>query len=235
MNSAVRDLRQSPLPKAFLLLMSLSVASALGPPLCVYKTAGNVRSLAVAHDYVYIGKYPNGFEIVSVRDPARPKKISALNTRGAVVAVAVDGAFACISESDAGLRFIDVRDPVNPKLLSTWTSPNHWATWTITARSNVAYIESGLGHLGAIDMSDPANPFQSSTSAIDRVSDIVLRGTHAYVAGGDDFNIFDISNPTNLNPIAFSAPAGRSHYGSGCHGRLRLCRLQLGPLGYASP
>lgn len=176
--------------------------AALAPPAAIYKTTGNIRSLAVTNGLAYLGLYPRGFEIVSVRDPTKAQKLGALSTGGPIVAVAVDGSRAYISEStDSLARFqiIDVADPSNPKRLGTLST--RWTPWTIAVRGNVAFIEAEFGVLSVIDVSDPANPKDSGVSLPLSPEEIVFDGEFAYIVARDTFRILDISEATNLKQI----------------------------------
>jgi hypothetical protein len=112
----------------------------------------------------------------------------------------------CKAKPYRDLSVIDVSNPRDAHLV--WTPPSSVAGQGVEVnfRDHWAYVRTGTGGAGDLEVYDIANPtnvsFLGHAIAL-VVGDVVINGDLAYVAGGNNaiqFKVFNIATPNPLNP-----------------------------------
>ena len=184
------------------------------PTQIAYYAAGPmpITSVAVVDNYVYmvsgtgITEY-NGLEIVDVSNPAAPVRAGfyALFHDNSGVAVAEGYAYVA---SSGGMHVIDV---ANPALMAQVGFINTYGSLAVTTAGSYAFLTTYEG-LEVIDISDPSAPAWAASykPSVARGKDLVVDGGYAYVAAGNDLQVFDMRVLASL-PVEvghFVAPGG---------------------------
>ena len=162
--------------------------------------------LVVANSYVFL--LSNGLDILDVRDPQAPVRVSTLGfnrlelgrdleRQGDLIYVAtVDRA-----SSRGALRIIDVSDPLHP--IQMGSLPLEGEASSVAVDGDYAYLtENPLrtpGDLSAVHVVDIRNPQQpvivASMEFPPNQGHVVKSGPHLFVSGSVGLNIVDVSNP----------------------------------------
>jgi len=177
---------------------------------------GFVNLPDTARDVVALGDYAfvvtdvsgNDFHVIDVSDPGSPVEVASLPLTTSAFSVAAHGRYAYVGTGViAGHEFfiIDVLDPTNPvQVGSLEVSAN---INSISIQGDYAYVVTDSpSNLVSILIANPAAPVIVDTIALPASgTGISLRGDYAFVVTnliGDDFHIFDISDPANLASLS---------------------------------
>ena len=112
--------------------------------------------------------------------------------------VAFDGNYAYVAGGASySLYVVNVANASAPALVGT--APLTTQATRVTVAAGRAFVPVEDGTLAIVDISDPADPFQSATfDAAGVPFDVVVNGTTAYVAEGYyGVEILDVSQPDN--------------------------------------
>lgn len=139
-----------------------------------YGQGGGAAELEVAGNLAFL--VGGGVDIVSIADPAHPKRLSkidcnraidvALDPAAQILVVATDTAGSCMPGE--GFAVYDIRDPATPELLSQVQMPAGAHTVTMDGRTLYANQQdetAGVRQLEIFDLSDPTRPRQLSVVA----------------------------------------------------------------------
>jgi len=153
--------------------------------------------------YNSMSSYNNSsFQILDIRDPAKPSVMSTLEIpyRSVELTCSLDGKKVFIVDSQVGLHIIDVSDPMHPFLVSTLKIEG-LDDVSLSNDDSVIYV-GNRDHLIAIDVHSPENPFiirSLETSSFDAIlfsKDKMLLFLTSW--GGGELQIVDISDPVSL-------------------------------------
>lgn len=99
-----------------------------------------------------------------------------------------------------GFIIFDISNPLNIEI-ANWH--NTWNTYKgLAIKNNYLYVTSWYS-LDVIDISDPTNPIQiSSTQSLSYLSEIIIEGNYAYVGAESGLMTYDISDPVSPNLIS---------------------------------
>ncbi len=130
------------------------------------------------------------------RVEAEFEELGTLSTSGQVQAVALTNGFAFIAESTEGVVTVDVRDPAQPRRMSAvrlGTTAN-----ALVVSDGRAVVVEQSGHLTVVDGRDPANPRVVGTLSLGvPLSQVVVRGTTAFLSSPEGIRIVDLTQPSN--------------------------------------
>jgi hypothetical protein len=152
---------------------------------------------------------------VYVLDATDPQRLPVLgqyedNQFFGVGALAIRAGYAYIALDDAPwLEVLDATDRRSPKVVNTLDLPLGFMPGLPGPRMVVEgdrlYVGSGTIGVAVIDVSAPSQPVIEGTMwpPVDSQSDIAVLGHYAYLAGGREVQIVDVSDPANM------AAAGR--------------------------
>jgi hypothetical protein len=165
-----------------------------------FNTTGEVRSLALAGQYLYAAKdtYPGGpVDIINIADPAKPVRVGGFGDSTQYDPhIAVNEGRACVRTGGALISF-DVSQPTVMRRIGTLSTG--YATADVAVAGSHAIVADGENGLRVLDVSQPVNPrlireFNTAGSA----RQVVVLGNHAYVADREFLLTFDLSQPGNL-------------------------------------
>jgi hypothetical protein len=138
-----------------------------------YPTDAGATEIEVAGNLAFLVSQ-SGLDIVSIADPAHPRRLSLLECTGSfdvaldpaaqIAVVAIDGASGCMTGE--GFLVVDIRDPANPEIVSTVGMPEGAHTVTMDGRILFANQQDETlqaRRLEIFDLSDPHKPRAVST------------------------------------------------------------------------
>src|SRR5262249_46140451 len=109
--------------------------------------------------------------------------------------VNVHNGFAFVVLPKLGLRMFDVHDPHAP----TWrTDYVQVGGYQLQIAGNIAYFTVANLGLQLLDISDPVHPRRLNTYVRSDVVGSWVTGFFAYLVGGTDLRVVDVSNPARL-------------------------------------
>ena len=155
-----------------------------------------------------------GLEIISVKDPKRPKTLSTLECGGTfdvaldpaaqIAVLAIDGTSTCMEGE--GFVVLDVRDPADPDKLSSVQMPLGAHTVTMDGRTLYANHPDEtlqVRRMEVFDLTDPADPRPLSTISFTGhgAHDSYVRHrpdgrTLLYTANVSAAHVFDVTDPS---------------------------------------
>ncbi|MCI5798075.1 hypothetical protein MR060_01420 [bacterium] len=140
-----------------------------GDSLCVYDIGegvpklvkkmhgfGSGRQLAVSNGNLYLTARNFGLWILSLKDPASPKRIARFDTVELATGLTVVGNMVFVSERIFGIEIIDCSDPAHPKHCAIIRTDE---AQSAVFHNGILYAgEWGTAKLSAIDVSNPYHP-----------------------------------------------------------------------------
>ena len=139
-------------------VLSVYDASDRGIPRLVKKMSGfgAGRQMAVSNGKLYLTARNSGLWILSLENPASPKRISRFDTVELATGIAASGDIVYVTERIFGIEIIDCSDPVHPKHCSMIRTDE---AQSAIFHNGVLYTgEWGASKLSSIDVSDPYYP-----------------------------------------------------------------------------
>jgi hypothetical protein len=159
--------------------------------------------LDASNGYVYVAQTKR-LVVVDVRNPTAPVTTDVITATNAIYDVAVSGAYAYVS--DGSLRVFDLGDPAHPVEIGFLPLSGYVSTLAVSGQH--VYIAGGTG-LYVVDVSDPAQPFEtgSATIASGHIYDIAAADGFAFLAADDaGLRVIDASDPAHPFETAFYTP-----------------------------
>ncbi|HEX7076811.1 MAG TPA: FlgD immunoglobulin-like domain containing protein [Candidatus Eisenbacteria bacterium] len=167
---------------------------------------GNARAVDVALDpsrsLAYLASGPGGLEIVDVRDPAAPARITSLVLPGLASAVTVAGqglvAVGRRGSGSAGVTFVDVSDSTLPSPRGSVNAPLSDPR-ALAARDTVLFVADEQVGLASIGFGNPdlprlfGVPSGTGSRALDLTGATLLVGTRA-----EGLEVVDALDPSAL-------------------------------------
>jgi hypothetical protein len=140
--------------------------------------------------------------ILSVEDPARPKKVGKLENVGNLRQVVVRGDVAYITAREDGLFVVDVSDRTSPELLSHYDT-TEFATG-IALSGQFAFVAQRWFGVEIVDISDPAKLRHVSVVRVGEAQSCVVSDGYLYAGAWEECRvaICDVRNPANPKVIA---------------------------------
>jgi hypothetical protein len=203
-----------------------------GPGVFKIIDASNLDNLAVLGSYAALAglNFPEriqvagstgyvlnqGLQILDLTDPISPTLRGFYPSELAIFAQVV-GSHAYIDNGSSGLDLLDISNPDLPARIATLALNSAQAVAEANSRAYILTAERetcgkfciNIHHmLNVFDISKPSIPLSEGrmllydTSSPD-VSNIVVKGSLAYVAGGGALRVVDVSVPTPLVPVTY--------------------------------
>jgi hypothetical protein len=162
---------------------------------------GVVEDVKVAGDYAYMAVNHEGLYIFNVSNPAAPEQVSYFETRDAKDIALRDNLVYLVG---GALIILDVSNPASPVQVGSYRQGLDRAQGVAVA-GDYAYVANDTFGLHVINVSNPANPQQTSRfDSLDFVYDVTIVGDYAYVAAGPyGLRLIDISDPARLFEVSF--------------------------------
>ncbi len=166
---------------------------------------GHVEGVVVSGDYAFLASGASGMHVVDVSDPSAPMQVAQVETQGYAGAIAMDGNHVCVTTNHGpeGMEVFDVTDPTVPVSVG-FVRQRHGPYRDVEISSGIAFIPDERG-LSALDISDPAHPFESGWLDLEgfevrwATAGVDVQGTLAAVAQAGDGTVFvDVSDPSAM-------------------------------------
>lgn len=200
------------------------------------------QSIFYDNNYVYLGlaKTLSGpeFNIIDVHDPLNPIRVGSYTLGRTVHSVTVSGNYAYITYDDNAngnkqFSVLDISNKVAPTLVGYFSAPGVGYGYAVALNANKAYF--GRSWAGATSPNlyilDDINPAVGALPVLgskvigtspnpDSVNAISVRDTLAFVLTNTLFQIFDVSQSSNIQPYAsldlsdFVSQGGNTQSGS---------------------
>jgi hypothetical protein len=164
-----------------------------------FPTSDRISGLAKFGNYLYLANRFDGLRVLDVTNPAHPVEIGCYcPTRLPFydVAISENGNYAYVAAEDRMEIFDISTNPSSPRIVGTWLGNIGFVdACTVKLSGNYAFISSG-SYPKTIDISDPTNPVEIYRYYSNvYVWDYVIDGHYLFMACGDTFRIYDVSNP----------------------------------------
>lgn len=135
----------------------------------------------------------------SVQEDITKLRMTSVVTAGNARAIAINGTYAYIG-ADARLLVFDIAIPTDPQFI-TETTLTAYPIEEISVVNNYVYVANAHGGVRVISLANPALPVEvGHTDGVTSVSSVAIAGNYVY-ATGIDFNVIDVSNIANPNPV----------------------------------
>jgi hypothetical protein len=170
----------------------------------------SIYDIALQGSFAYLACSLAGLVVVDISDLTRPVPVGAFDMLDIACDVTVKGSIAYVADGHMGIQVIDVSDPKEPVRITQCCGSVVCPAVAVETVGTYAYV--GLcGYpffywfcdepLRIFDMSDPANPeWVSSVPLTGPVSDIIIRGSYAYVLSAG-LVVLDISDPSEPHQV----------------------------------
>ncbi|MCG8454316.1 MAG: hypothetical protein MI717_14180 [Spirochaetales bacterium] len=150
------------------------------------------HSIRVEGDYAFMVSPEQGFAIVDVINPSRPRMVGSCALKGALD-VAVLGEYAYVAAGEGGLKTISVSIPSRPQIVG---SRRAGKSVSVQVKGNYAFLADQENGLRVLDVRDPLNPRRLYQSEGYRGEDLLVQGERAYLADPErGVVVFDLQNP----------------------------------------
>jgi hypothetical protein len=142
--------------------------------------------------------------LISLSNPAAPKRLARLDTDGYARAIAAAGRWAFVADGQAGLLILDITNPEAPRIVGG--HPTGGSTYAVNVSGQLVYVlDDWAGGVSVFDVSNPAEPAWVSRipakpeRSIPRA--VAVAGAYACVAGGFGVELWELSDPTHPRRI----------------------------------
>ncbi|MBN2049715.1 MAG: hypothetical protein JW760_04665 [Spirochaetales bacterium] len=127
------------------------------------ETPAQAHDLAVYGDHVYLALGTQGLMIIDISDPESPQPVSMYPFSGAVYDVDLQGGYAYVGSASGGVTVLDVSSPQTPRYRTAVSDGTVYRIALGDGILAVADMESSLGRLLTLDLSDLDSPALLST------------------------------------------------------------------------
>lgn len=172
-------------------------------------TPSEAFEVCLSGSYAYVTVSQSGLHVIDISDPASPHEVGFLDLPdwGLHYGLDISGHYCYVTLGPYGLRVIDISNPQFPYEVGQCSLD--WA-FDVEVSGLYAYVIH-YGWLAVVDISNPSEPnVVGGYDGLWLPSDICISGMYAFVtdsahAGGPPhgLNIFDISDPSNPQKIAY--------------------------------
>jgi hypothetical protein len=176
-----------------------------------YDTFSAASDMQRSGDYGFVAEMEDGLLVFNLTDLSNPTLVGQYNTPGISKSFEVEGNYTYIADRSGGLRIADITNPMNPVEVGFYDSL--YSAEEICVSNNYAYVVDDILNepdwIRAINISDPANPFQVGAILMQSdVNALDVSGNFLFAATTNTgLRIIDISNPANPVEVGlFSAP-----------------------------
>jgi hypothetical protein len=153
--------------------------------------------------YAYVASGGDGLRVLDVRQPDRINEVPIVYAPGEMWEMQVQDTRVCVAGINRGVHVFDVSNPTQPQprfqLLRDWTIYNVAVDHDLLFTSG--YTRTPTGYYGAVrifDLSGTGEPqFLADYVVTSEVGDLTVADNRLYIAGGEGFEIVDVSAPAN--------------------------------------
>ena len=115
---------------------------------------------------------------------------------------AVAGPYALVTEYSGAVRVLEISDPTHPRLVGGLSVGN--AAYGVGIAGSHAYVGNGTTNLVILDLSSPTNPVVTAVASLGTnvaTMDLSVVDQRLFVMGAAGVAVYDLSNPTNPQPV----------------------------------
>lgn len=164
---------------------------------------GEPVSISAAGQYAYVTAGRYGLYVVNISDPENPVILDSIDI-GMVWDQSIKGDKLFLANHSNGLRIMDIAIPDSPKVICTYDSIK--CAMSLAIDSSFAYVAGDSAGLRIINISNPANPFETGFYAMETVSfPLNNRAVGVAVENG---NIFVSHYASGLKVYQYYGPSG---------------------------
>ena len=164
-------------------------------------TDSSTQNTIFFNNSIYIADGYAGLKVYDVSDPSTPLLQESLELTGFVHAIALEEPTLYVSDLTAGIVVFDISNQNSPVEMGTYSSYSMNPEQFVVLNS-VAYIANNDRGLLILDVGSPGpSPLISTILYSDRVT-VRTDDSFAYFKSGQVMNIYDVSDPRNLNLIS---------------------------------
>ncbi len=206
------------------LLHILDISNPANPREIGHFDSHDVSGVDALRNYAYISDRKAGLQIIKITDPSNPQLVSNIETGwNSATGIYAKDNYVYLSGGYSGLHIIDVSTKSNPAEIGRFNTTSRSNARDVSVSNNYAYIAGwGDGILTIINISDPANPYETGYyDPGDGSADAeTINGNYAYLISGEGgFMTIDISD--SVNPVIAGSiysnlrePSGIALYGN---------------------
>ena len=218
---------------ACLMPLLASTAGLAAPPACVPHVLGSdgrapATVLARSGETLFVGAGA-ALLVLDVSSEAHPAQVAKLEIGQVVRGLALTGTTLVATGLDR-LLFVDVSDPAHPALEGEFPIPVTDVISRIATSGDSLYFTYNFTALHVVDASDPTQPVETGTYAATGAFSVAVLGNRAYLAEEAGLDVLDVSDPANIESVAFVADLSGVVSLSGNGRRLAIDR-DCGPAG----
>ncbi|MFC2075456.1 T9SS type A sorting domain-containing protein [candidate division KSB1 bacterium] len=163
--------------------------------------SGQANGVFVEGETAYIAG-ESGMVILDIATPNTPSELSSIDPLSGNWSreVVVSGTYAYLA-TDGGLAIVDVTNPASP----VYTTYFDYAVNDVAVSGNIVSVVNGNTQIIAnYDVSDPYNPsWIGSLDIYGSNQDIAVSGGYAFVTGGNELRVIDISDPMYMTEVDY--------------------------------
>jgi len=153
--------------------------------------------LAISGKHLFLADWSAGLTVIDISEPHGPHILGSLE-------IPVDSSPGCLEiigdfaylKTGKCLHIIDISNPLQPALVRDVDTEA--AVGDIAVSGGIACMTLQDIGLVTFDVTDPGNPVRLGTAKVSDLSDLVISGGYAYIAGGNgtSITIVDIRDPS---------------------------------------
>jgi hypothetical protein len=168
----------------------------------IYYPPEDLINFQVIDSQIFAADFHHGIRQIEIGDPTRPFESARYNRFGHDLDVVISGECAYI-KSEYGLTPIDIADPRNPTESNSYETA--WEYNDLKIIGNLAYIAQDYDT--AFRVIGLSRPPQLLGSFLDQNSGgherVAIYGNYAYLLEPGGLRIIDVTNPQNLQQVAY--------------------------------
>jgi hypothetical protein len=161
-------------------------------------------SVFVRGNYAYLYlKNNSGFQIVDISDINAPVSGGVCDVPGEFSGtISISGNYVYLISLQNGINIVDISNPLAPNLVNTLDYGNFYSALFID--QDYLYVATG-NQFKILDLSDPVNPAESSSTTMYNTDDVFVSGNYAILGhyssaqGIRIMNVTDKTNPTETS------------------------------------
>ena len=162
-----------------------------------YDTPGIAYGVYISGDNLFVADDDAGLQVINITDPTNPVLTGNFDTPGYAQAVFIDGNYAYVADNIAGIKILDISDPANPVDLGSYDTPGN--AQDVVVDGIYAFVADYNTGLQILKIAEHCTQLRLEGSYITsgNVQCLAIDGDYAYVGTSSNFQIINISTPSN--------------------------------------
>jgi len=170
----------------------------------------NTRGLCVNGNYLYVGSYKYGLDVLDISNPSSAgflSKVGYYYNNSGIRDIHIEDTHAFLSTSTRRVEILDLTTPTNPSFIGQYYSSIGNIRGVAVSGSNMYVladdIQSNQNYMEVINISDPTSPIKMGEIQVSESYGIEVQGSYAYIASINGLRIINISNSTNPESVGY--------------------------------